>query len=55
MPSRPVLPLLSMASVSPAPQLGNQYRDDHVLRSFLRRALPPEVLMRIEPELSWAT
>ena len=52
MPSRPVLPLLSMASVSPAPQLGNQYRDDHVLRSFLRRALPPEVLMRIEPELS---
>ncbi len=52
MPPRPVLPLLSMASVSPAPQLGNQYRDDHVLRSFLRRALPPEVLMRIETELS---
>ena len=33
------------------PRLGNQFRDDHVLRSFLRRALPPEVLNRVEPEL----
>ncbi|HKS27496.1 MAG TPA: acyl-CoA dehydrogenase family protein [Pyrinomonadaceae bacterium] len=34
------------------PELGNQYEDDRVLRSYLRRALPPEVLCDIEPELS---
>ena len=38
-------------NVSAPPQLGNQYIDDHVLRSFLRRALPPDVLTRIEVEL----
>ncbi len=33
------------------PQLGNQYRDDRMLRSYLARALPPEVRAEIEPEL----
>lgn len=34
-----------------APEPGNQYTDDRVLRSYLRRALAPEVLARVEPEL----
>ncbi len=33
------------------PELGNQYEADRVLRSYLRRILPPEVLRAIEPEL----
>ncbi len=33
------------------PSLGNQYHDDLVLQSYLRRVLPPEVLHDIEPEL----
>src|ERR1044071_8395285 len=33
------------------PQLGNQYETDRALRSYLRRALPPEVLAEVEPEL----
>jgi len=33
------------------PALGNQYLDDRVLRSYLRRALPREVLAEVEPEL----
>ena len=33
------------------PQLGNQYETDRALRSYLRRALPPEVLEEVEPEL----
>src|SRR5919112_5539204 len=33
------------------PQLGNQYETDRALRSYLRRALPPEVLEDVEPEL----
>jgi acyl-CoA dehydrogenase len=33
------------------PELGNQYRDDGVLRSTLRRLLPADVLEEIEPEL----
>ncbi len=33
------------------PALGNQYRDDRALASYLRRALPPKVLTEIEPEL----
>src|SRR5919112_1428872 len=36
----------------PPPELGNQYEDDRVLRSYLRRALPPEVLSEIEPGLA---
>ena len=35
----------------PAPQLGNQYDDDRVLRSYLRRVLPPDVLAAVEPSL----
>lgn len=33
------------------PQLGNQYDDDRVLRSYLKRVLPAEILRSIEPEL----
>jgi acyl-CoA dehydrogenase len=36
----------------PPPTLGNQYEDDAVLRSFLKRALPAEVLREIEPALA---
>jgi acyl-CoA dehydrogenase len=35
----------------PPPALANQYDDDRVLRSYLQRAVPPEVLGAIEPEL----
>src|ERR1700675_3555136 len=35
----------------PAPELANQYTDDRVLRSYVRRALPPEVLQQIESQL----
>lgn len=34
-----------------APELGNQYASDRVLRSYLARALPPELLAAVEPEL----
>lgn len=43
-PLRPSTPL-------PVPELGNQYDDDRVLRSYLRRVLPSSVLAEIEPEL----
>ncbi|MFQ3681910.1 acyl-CoA dehydrogenase family protein [Roseiflexus sp.] len=33
------------------PTLGNQYTDDRLLRSFLRRALPRDVLAQVEPDL----
>lgn len=33
------------------PQLGNQYLDDRVLRSYLHRRLPPEILAEIAPVL----
>jgi alkylation response protein AidB-like acyl-CoA dehydrogenase len=33
------------------PRLGNQYEEDRVLRSYLHRALPREVLAEVEPEL----
>jgi alkylation response protein AidB-like acyl-CoA dehydrogenase len=33
------------------PALGNQYEDDHGLRSYLARVLPPEMLGEIEPSL----
>ncbi|HEX5179399.1 MAG TPA: acyl-CoA dehydrogenase family protein [Gemmatimonadaceae bacterium] len=33
------------------PVLGNQYRDDVLLRSYLRGTAPPAVLAEIEPEL----
>ncbi len=35
----------------PAPTLGNQYADDRVLRSFLRRALAPDALAAAAPAL----
>lgn len=36
----------------PPPTLGNQYEDDRVLRSYLARALPSEMLRAIEPALT---
>jgi alkylation response protein AidB-like acyl-CoA dehydrogenase len=35
----------------PEPELGNQFRDDPLLGGWLRRALPPDVLRALEPEL----
>ncbi len=35
----------------PPPKLGNQYDEDRVLRSYLKRVLPPEVLGEVEPSL----
>ena len=40
-----------MAFFQAPPALGNQYDDYRVLRSYLRRALPSEVLAEVEPEL----
>jgi alkylation response protein AidB-like acyl-CoA dehydrogenase len=33
------------------PALGNQYSDDHLLRSYLKRVLPPDVLRDVEESL----
>ncbi len=41
-----------MPFLQPPPSLGNQYEDDRVLRSFLARTLPPEMLREIEPSLT---
>ncbi|MCA9603000.1 MAG: acyl-CoA dehydrogenase family protein, partial [Myxococcales bacterium] len=35
----------------PAPSLGNQYDEDRVLRSILKRMLPPDALREMEPGL----
>jgi acyl-CoA dehydrogenase len=35
----------------PPPALGNQYEDDRVLRSYLRRVLPEDVQCAVEPSL----
>ncbi len=35
----------------PPPKLDNQFKDDRMLRSYLRRLLPPEVLTEVEPSL----
>jgi alkylation response protein AidB-like acyl-CoA dehydrogenase len=35
----------------PPPELGNQYDDDRVLRSYLRRVLPEEMRRAVEPAL----
>jgi acyl-CoA dehydrogenase len=40
-----------MPFIQTPPALGNQYEDDRVLRSYLARVLPPEVLEEIEPSL----
>jgi len=41
-----------MAFLQTAPVLSNQYLDDRVLRSYLRRVLPPAVLGAIENDLT---
>jgi alkylation response protein AidB-like acyl-CoA dehydrogenase len=41
-----------MAFLQTAPVLSNQYLDDRVLRSYLRRVLPPAVLGAIESDLT---
>ncbi|HVY45768.1 MAG TPA: acyl-CoA dehydrogenase family protein, partial [Minicystis sp.] len=41
-----------MAFFQDPPELGNQFTDDRVLRSYLARALPDEVRRAIEPELA---
>jgi alkylation response protein AidB-like acyl-CoA dehydrogenase len=40
-----------MGFVQAAPELGNQYASDRVLRSYLRRVLPPPTLAAIEGDL----
>jgi len=40
-----------MTFVQAAPQLGNQYREDRVLRSYLRRVLPPQQVHAAEGAL----
>jgi alkylation response protein AidB-like acyl-CoA dehydrogenase len=40
-----------MTFIQPAPELGNQYATDRVLRSYLKRALPADMLAAIELEL----
>ena len=40
-----------MPFTQPPPQLGNQYDHDRVLRSYLKRVLPPDVLKEVEPPL----
>jgi len=40
-----------MAFFQAPPELDNQYTSDRVLRSYLRRTLPAEVLAQIEPSL----
>jgi len=41
-----------MAFHQTPPSLGNQYDDDRVLRSYLARTLPPDVLADIAPDLT---
>ena len=41
-----------MSFLQAAPVLSNQYLDDRVLRSYLRRVLPRAMLVAIEPELT---
>jgi alkylation response protein AidB-like acyl-CoA dehydrogenase len=40
-----------MSFQQPPPTLGNQYEDDRVLRSYLARVLPKQMLREIEPSL----
>ena len=42
---------MSAVFVQSAPQLGNQYRDDAFLRSYLQRKIPAATLSAIAPEL----
>src|SRR5262245_34058576 len=41
-----------MAFIQQPPALGNQYHDDRVLRSYLARTLPPEMLGEIDASLA---
>jgi alkylation response protein AidB-like acyl-CoA dehydrogenase len=41
-----------MAFFQDPPRLGNEYRDDPLLREMLALRLPPEVLSAVEPELA---
>ncbi|HZW50857.1 MAG TPA: acyl-CoA dehydrogenase, partial [Rudaea sp.] len=41
-----------MAFVQAPPVLSNQFLDDRVLRSYLRRVLPPATLAAIEGDLT---
>ena len=41
-----------MPFVQTPPMLSNQYLDDRVLRSYLRRVLPPATLHAIEGDLT---
>jgi alkylation response protein AidB-like acyl-CoA dehydrogenase len=43
---------MDMAFVQAAPVLSNQYLDDRVLRSYLRRVLPRATLGAVEPDLT---
>jgi alkylation response protein AidB-like acyl-CoA dehydrogenase len=43
--------MIRMSFYQDPPRLENQYRDDRVLRSYLGRVLPEEVLEEIEPSL----
>src|SRR6267142_3683088 len=47
-----LIPDFRMPFNQPSPELGNQYSDDRVLRSYLARALPADMLAAIVPELS---
>src|SRR5689334_897599 len=40
-----------MTFLQDPPRLFNQYRADRMLRSYLSRALPPDVLAAVEPSL----
>ena len=44
----PLLP----AFLQPPPELGNQYHEDRVLRSYLSRVLPGDMLREVEPSLA---
>src|SRR5579883_1284434 len=41
-----------MAFFQEPPSLGNLYTTDRALRSYLARALPPDVMRAVEPELA---
>jgi alkylation response protein AidB-like acyl-CoA dehydrogenase len=38
--------------IQPPPTLGNQFEDDHVLRSYLNRVLPHDMTAAIKPDLT---
>lgn len=44
--------MLSQPFVQPAPRPWDAYRDDWLLRSYLKSRLPPEMLRTIEPEIA---